>query len=680
MKTLSKTRRFPDATTAIWLAALLGIAGVGFGSAHLLASQSAPGPATALRLATLAATVAWLMSGVFRLPAPQDPWRPTAFYMLLLAGGAIVAEVVARLTGDTIGLVAQGIAAMASAWWTWRQFSTAPQWRLHATWLATLVGSAVTIWFFVRHEWMIAATGLTGITGMATGCVVGLFGIRALLSGTSGITAVARTVIDEAARMRAALVLLVLLVLLIPILPLVLDHSEQLAYRVQFFLSWALGGTGLILSLLTIFLACGSVCGDIDSNRIHMTLVKPLERWEYLVGKWLGIALFNLLMVGLAGAGTYTFVRVLAATLATDQNDRDVVDRQVLTARTEIWPEHDNPEEYHAAIAGAIKQLQSDDPDAFARNPSAARKRIQKEFEWTWHTVIPDAVSTYLFHGLARPYADAKQAGQPSESTPPTVQLQLKPRVNNVDVDLADVRFVMWLNDRPWPMRDGLHVEQTFASLAVHVLQIPTEFIDATGTLKLTVANRNLVPPGETRPTAIIFSPGDGLKILERVGTFNGNFLSCLAVVWIKLAMVAATAVAAATFLGFPTAILLSLVIYCAALGSGFLRDALGLYNVVAETALASVTERLSLAGRMAGELRLYESLRMLLGFVTDLLLWSIPAFSDYDAVRSLATGIVIPPTDVLSCLLKIGVLYPLAFGLAGWGIFQNRDLVRSSN
>ena len=82
----------------------------------------------------------------------------------------------------------------------------------------------------------------------------------------------------------------------------------------------------------------------------------------------------------------------------------------------------------------------------------------------------------------------------------------------------------------------------------------------------------------------------------------------------------------------------------------------------------------------MAGELRLYESLRMLLGFVTDLLLWSIPAFSDYDAVRSLATGIVIPPTDVLSCLMKIGVLYPLAFGLAGWAIFQNRDLVRSSN
>jgi hypothetical protein len=384
-------------------------------------------------------------------------------------------------------------------------------------------------------------------------------------------------------------------------------------------------------------------------------------------------------MVGLAGAGTYTFIRVLATTEACDQADRDMVDRQVLTARREIWPEHDDPEEYETAIAGAIKQFQADDPGAFALNPTAARKRIRQEYEWQWHTVTPDAVSTYLFRGLSPAGRDEKRTASPAAATAPTVQLQLKPRVNNVDVDLAEVCFLMWLNDRPWPTHDGKHAEQTLASLAVHVLQIPVDFIDDTGTLKLTVANRNLVPAGETRPTAITFSPGDGLKILERVGTFDANFLRCLAVAWIKLAMVAAAAVAAATFLGFPTAILLSLLVYLAALGSGFLRDALGLYNVVADSALESIAKRLTLAAQMAGELRIYESWRMILGFVTDLVLWVMPAFSDYDAVASLATGIVIPPANVLSCFLKIGVFYPLMLGLLGWAIFQHRDLVRSS-
>jgi hypothetical protein len=93
----------------------------------------------------------------------------------------------------------------------------------------------------VQAGWLVAATGLTGVTGMAVGCVVGLAGIRGLLAGSTGIAGVARAVIDEAVRMRAALVLLVLLVLLIPTLPLVLDHDERLEYRVQFLLAWALG-------------------------------------------------------------------------------------------------------------------------------------------------------------------------------------------------------------------------------------------------------------------------------------------------------------------------------------------------------------------------------------------------------------------------------------------------------
>ena len=107
MKDLSKTRRFPDATTAIWLAALLGIAGVGFGSAHLLASQSAPGPATVLRLATLAATVAWLMSGVFR------PGQLFAFFEkmdvnLTLSSRRVIDEIMAISTETPMAVYGSG--------------------------------------------------------------------------------------------------------------------------------------------------------------------------------------------------------------------------------------------------------------------------------------------------------------------------------------------------------------------------------------------------------------------------------------------------------------------------------------------------------------------------------------------------------------------------------------------
>jgi hypothetical protein len=652
----------------IWAAALAGIAAVGFGAAWLLDSQGSGQVATVLRLFTLATTIIWAAGGLFRVASPFAAAWPTAVYAAILFGGAAVAEVIARsglLGGVPAGLVVQSAAATVSAWRTWRVFRAAPNRRTQAAWLAATVASAAVAWFLVRHDWRVAATGLAGVTAMAVGCVLGLAGLRQALSGAAGIPGVARTVLDEAVRMRVSVALVVLLVVMVPTLPLLLDHSERLAYRVQFFLNWALGGTGLILGLLTIFLACGSVCGDIDSSRIHMTLAKPLDRWEYLAGKWLGIVAFNLLMVALAGAGTYTFTKVLGGTLASDDADRAAVDRQVLTARVEVPPVHDRPEEYDAAIDAAISQLEKDEPDAFRRDPPAARRRIRREYDWQWHTVTPDMVSTFVFTGL------------------PTggdgVQLQVKPRVNNVDIDLADVRFALWINDRPWPIVDGQHVEQTLPSQAVTTLEIPAETVGDTGTIRLTVANRNLVPAGETRPTAITFSPGDGMKVLHRVGGFDGNFVRCLLVIWFKLAMVAAAAVASATFLGFPTAVLLAMVVYFAALGSGFLRDALGEYNVVAASTLGSVVERVTAAAGLAAQLRLYEAWRMLLGFVADAVLWLVPAFSDYDAVGKLATGIAVPTSSVIACLLKIGVFYSFVIGLIGWLLFDRRDLVRSS-
>jgi ABC-type transport system involved in multi-copper enzyme maturation permease subunit len=591
-----------------------------------------------------------------------------AWGMLALGGGLASAEGLAWLGGSGLGVVVQAVMAAVSAWWVWRGFATATHWRVAATGIALAVAAATTSWYLARQGWSVPATGLAGVTGMALGCGLGLAVIRRLLSGSTGIAGVARTVVDEAVRMRASLALVVLLVLLIPTLPLVLDPAERLAYRLQFVLSWALGGTGIILSVLTIVLACGTICGDIDSGRIHMTLAKPVQRWEYLLGKWLGIVLFDLLLVGLACVGTVTFVRALASMPAVDDADRVAVDDQVLAARVALQPEHDRPEEYEAAIAEAIRQLERDDPEGFAKNSTVARRRIRQEQDWQWHTVSPEMVSTFVFRGLS----GVDRSGPP-------LQLQLKPRAFNVGVDLADVRFVLWLNGRPWPMRDGAHVEQTLATQALHVLSIPADVVDDEGVLRLTVGNRNLVPPGETHATAITFPPGDGLRLLHREGGFIGNVVRCLAVIWSKLAMVAAVGVAASTCLGLPMAVLLSLVVYATALGSGFLRDALGIYNMSATTAVEAVAQRLAATAGLLAEWRLYEAVRMLLGFVTDLVLWMTPAFGDYDAVGSLAEGIAITDATVWSCLWKIGIVFPLLLGIGGWLIFERRDPVRSS-
>jgi hypothetical protein len=657
----------------VWLAVLIGIPLAGLVTAALLQAQAGPTVATVVRGAAIVATGFWLILGIGRLAGPDAAWPTAGVHAALLGGGLLVAEAIARLAGTAPAVAVAGGAAGASAWWIWRVLRAAPRWRGAGTAVAAMLAAACLVWFLVQHGWLLMATGLAGIVGMTAGCGLGLAAIRAAVGGPGPIAAVARAVVDEAVQMRATIPLLIVLVVLVPTLPLVLDHSERLQYRVQFVLSWALGGTSLILSVLTIVLACGSVCGDIESRRIHMTLVKPLQRWQYLLGKWVGIVLFDLLLVVVAGAGTYTFVSVLAATEASDAADRTTLDREVLTSRVATAPLPSDPEGRDAAIAASIDRQEKDDPDAFARNPAAARRRIRQEYDWQWHTVTADMVSTFVFHGLG----DARRRA--ADDPEATIQLQLRPRAYNVDVDLADVRFALWLNDRPWPVVDGQHLEQTLRTLAVTVLDLPAAEITEDGVLTVTVANRNLVPAGETTPTAITFSPGDGMRVYHRVGGFAGNFLRALVVMWVKLSMLAAVGIAAASGLGFPMAILASLVVYAAALGSGFLRDALGRYNVVSVSWLAALAERLQATLEYALRLQFYEAFRMLYGFVTDAVLWLIPSFSDFDAVGSLATGTAIDGATLVACVWRIGLLAPFVLGIIAWLTFDRRDLAGST-
>ncbi len=531
-----------------------------------------------------------------------------------------------------------------------------------AAWLGAVI-ALVAVGLVVWLGPPAARAAATGAAAMAVGYGAGVPALRRILARRSGIASVAGAVVDEAIRLRSTLVLLVLVAACIPLLPLLLDPSERLAYRVQFLVSWSLGTASLFLCVLTACLACGSVCGDIESGRIQMTLAKPLARWEYLVGKWLGLVLYGLLLVGLAGIGCATLVWMLAAGPAADAADRDAVTGQVLVARRRIAPQPADPAAYEAAIAAALAQLEADEADVFRAAPAAARQRIRRDYDRQWHTVTPDMVTTFVFPGLGRRAAD--------------VQLQMEPRVTNVDVDLADVRFALWLNGRPWPPAGDEPREQTLPSRARHVFDLPPELVATADDLELRIANRNLVPPGETRATAITFAPGDGLMLFVRTGGFTANLLRCLAITWCKLALVAAVGVAAAAAFDFPSAILATLVLYAGAVGNDFFRDALGSYNVVGDTAWGRAADRMWYAAAHLQEGRIYAAVRMLLGFVTDGVLWALPSFSADAAIASLATGVEIPRSVVLSRLVLFGGVYPLLCGALGWFVLNRRDLVR---
>jgi hypothetical protein len=520
--------------------------------------------------------------------------------------------------------------------------------------------------------WQSSAISVAGVVALAAGFVLGVAALRRILSGSYPVIGVARAIVEEAIGTRLSILLVMLVVVSLPILPLLLDPSERLAYRVQFFLSWSLSGASVLLALITIALCCSSVCGDIDSRRIHMSLSKPMRRWEYLFGKWLGVILLDLLLVALVGIGVYAFAFALARSPAADPADRLAVDEQVLTARASAQPVHPRGAEFEQSVAATIEEIRKDDPTTFNKDPERARKRIMSQRVHEWHTVTADVVSSFVFHGL-----DVKAIKAP------VVQLRLEPFADNSSISRADVRFALWLNERPFPVRNGIHEDYTLTTGMVHTIDLPASAIAEDGTLKVTIANRNLIMPGEARPTSISFTPGAGLEVLYRVGAFGGNFIRGLAVVWAKLAMLAATALAAAAWLGFPTALLASFMVYVTAVASGFFADAIDIYTGLDRrdaSLVAMVRLRLGMLAERIQKAEWWEAMKTVGSYFADGFLALIPSFGRFDSITQIATGRVIPLAESLSGILILGVGYPLLLLVAGWLLLERRDLVSSAS
>ena len=75
----------------------------------------------------------------------------------------------------------------------------------------------------------------------------------------------------------------------------------QLSYEEIFFLSVSLGLSSIHLCFcgLTIFIGASLFFREIEQKTIYTLLVRPIERWQYLVGKYLG--LLGVLVVLLIG-------------------------------------------------------------------------------------------------------------------------------------------------------------------------------------------------------------------------------------------------------------------------------------------------------------------------------------------------------------------------------------------
>ncbi|MEP6863608.1 MAG: ABC transporter permease subunit [Deltaproteobacteria bacterium] len=122
------------------------------------------------------------------------------------------------------------------------------------------------------------------------------------------IWAIALNTFREAARIRVLYGIIVLVAganLLAIVLGQMSIHEEQRVAR-----DIGLAGISLFGSLTAIFLGVFLLYTEVQRRTIHAIVSKPIERWEFVVGKYLGMAIVLTILVGLfafAMAGMLTW-------------------------------------------------------------------------------------------------------------------------------------------------------------------------------------------------------------------------------------------------------------------------------------------------------------------------------------------------------------------------------------
>lgn len=402
--------------------------------------------------------------------------------------------------------------------------------------------------------------------------------LRALLSADGPVSAIARNVLDEAVRMKIGVVFIVALIFLLAALPGLLDEAQPLRYRMQSFLQYSTTGTFWVLALLTLFFSVATVAFEQRDRLIWQTMVKPVTPLKYLLGKWVGLMTLNFALLSVSATGVFLFVEYLRSQPAQDEmapfvmvdgqpgitQDRELLETQVLTARA--GASVDPAQLEMDVVASLVRQrleeaLQRD----FSLRESPARQRqleaqlqeeIVEQAKRQYLAVPPGLQRTYAFSGLNA----ARRLNQPL-----TVRYKINAGSNEPGT-LFRLLFVT---------AAGTVAQQTPLGIA-QTFTLPASAIDEDGRLVMTVFNGD-PQLGVPNPLTMVFPP-DGLEVLYTAGTYEANFLRVGATLWLKLGFIAAVGIASGTFLSFPVACLLTLLVLFAAESSNFLRDSIAEY------------------------------------------------------------------------------------------------------
>lgn len=471
------------------------------------------------------------------------------------------------------------------------------------------------------------------------------------------IWAVARTMIAEAVRMKIALVLLIILVAVIPLGPFIWEGDGTLKGRVQTFLTYSITLVFVLLSIMTVFVSCQSLSSEVAERQIYTIASKPIPRWQFMLGKWLGVCALNAALLSFCGVSIYVFTMYLSRlslggrTPRAEMQDKYALRYEVLVAREGIIPPVPD-------LSDVVNQRFEDLAKANrlpeeVRRPEHMEKLKQdfyREARQEWRSVPPGEMKTWVFENVRlHPGCEYIHLRYKMRATP-------LPPMMRVDC--------VWLIGDP--VKTGrTPIPRSDAVDEWHYFPISSNVVGDDGTLRVTFVNRDIsdlnqaVYSREYKST-VMFEEPDGLEILYEVASFESNFFRSMLMIFVWLMPLAALGLLAGSFLSFSVGALLCSSILIASALSSFVWES-----------LYWVRER---PNPQQDPLDYFSWIfRPFIHLVIKI----VPTLEDYRPIDRLADGRVIPWSMVLQAFAILVLVQAVIYLVVSIVIFTKRELAR---
>lgn len=530
-----------------------------------------------------------------------------------------------------------------------------------------LLAAAVAVPLALFDSTEVYARLIIGVVSLAAAFTALMQALRLAMGGPGPVLGVARNLLTEAVRMKISLVFIILLILGLAVLPGLLDAEQPLRYRVQSFFQYSVAGTFWLLAILTLAFGVASITGEQREKVIWQTVTKPVAKWQYLFGKWLGIVSLNAVLLLVCASGVFLFAEYLRNQPAVGESqayfaedsvvseDRFILETRVLTARESRFlptPDElkkDSPE-FEKYIEEYIEAERIIDPD-FASTPQMRTKVVDQLHEKAVRAArsVGNAQSRiFEIPGLS----EAK-----ASNSPLTLSLRIDAMGNRPDL-FYTLSFVLMNRPTDPPLI------KNFGLGFFHNISISPDAINDEGVLEIMIINGEF---GLDRSGAAVVAPNrsaflipdEGLEIAYEAGSYRLNFARVMFVMWLKLAFLAMVAVFASTFLSFPVACLVAFGIFVLAEMSEF---------------LITAVEGFDLNDR-EGNLILY---RAIVSEITWYLASGFRQYENLDPAKYLVTGRLLPWSRVIGGTAALAVASAVLFALSVF-IFRRRELATYS-